>query len=187
MFIYNMDPDQHFYPCHLIKGAESILLTMGAGGSTILFIVLGVYSVHKTNQTLITAVALMAIDVIGLILLLVIPPPRVKLLGFYLAWSYCAAYVLLVTSISNNVSGYTKKIFYNGMLMVFYTLGKWFTLIRDDFSFTHSVLKRQFLWSTYDGAEPTSSLSWWYDRLHLCHYNCSLLVDDCTLAYGCRQ
>ncbi|KAJ8662415.1 hypothetical protein O0I10_002109 [Lichtheimia ornata] len=119
MTIYNAQITESFG----FTGAESILLTMGAGGSTILFIVLGVYSVHKTNQTLLTAVALMAIDVIGLILLLVIPPPRVKLLGFYLAWSYCAAYVLLVTSISNNVSGYTKKIFYNGMLMVFYTLG----------------------------------------------------------------
>lgn len=64
----------------------------------------------------------MVVDIIGLILLLVIPVEKVKLLGFYLAWSYCAAYVLLVTSISNNVSGYTKKIFYNGLLMIFYTV-----------------------------------------------------------------
>lgn len=63
------------------------------------------------------------IDIVGLILLLVIPNPHVKLLGFYLAWSYCAAYVLMITSVSNNVSGYTKKIFYNGILMIFYTLG----------------------------------------------------------------
>lgn len=65
----------------------------------------------------------MVIDIIGLILMLVIPITHVKLLGFYLAWSYCAAYVLMVTSISNNVSGYTKKIFYNGVLMIFYTIG----------------------------------------------------------------
>ena len=64
----------------------------------------------------------MAIDVIGLILLVVIPVTRIKLVGFYMTWSYCAAYVLLITSVTNNVSGYTKKIFYNGSLMVFYTV-----------------------------------------------------------------
>lgn len=66
---------------------------------------------------------LMTIDILGLILLQVIPDPHLKLIGFYLSWSYCAVYVLMVTSISNNVSGYTKKIFYNGMVMVFYTIG----------------------------------------------------------------
>lgn len=80
--------------------------------------------VRKTNETLMTAAFLMVIDIIGLILLLVIPVPKAKLVGFYLAWSYCAAYVLLVTSISNNVSGYTKKIFYNGVLMIFYTVSQ---------------------------------------------------------------
>lgn len=40
-----------------------------------------------------------------------------------MAWAYCSVYVLLVTSISNNVTGYTKKIFYNGVLMIFYTVG----------------------------------------------------------------
>jgi hypothetical protein len=65
----------------------------------------------------------MIIDIIGIILLEVIPNQHAKLVGFYLAWSYCAAYVLMVTSVSNNVSGYTKKIFYNGVIMIFYTLG----------------------------------------------------------------
>lgn len=65
----------------------------------------------------------MAIDILGLILLLVIPEPRLKLIGVYLTWSYTGAYVLMVTSISNNISGYTKKIFYNGAFMIFYTLG----------------------------------------------------------------
>ncbi|KAI8140043.1 major facilitator superfamily domain-containing protein [Fennellomyces sp. T-0311] len=119
MTIYNAQITEGFG----FTGLDSILLTVGAGGSTVLFIVLGVYCVNKTHQTLYTACGLMTIDIIGLILLIVIPTPKVKLIGFYLAWSYCAAYVLLVTSISNNVSGYTKKIFYNGLLMVFYTLG----------------------------------------------------------------
>ncbi|GAN07298.1 MFS allantoate transporter [Mucor ambiguus] len=104
-------------------GLQSVLLSVGAGGADIIFIVGAIYCVHKTKQTIYTAVGLMVIDIIGLILMLVIPITHVKLLGFYLAWSYCAAYVLMVTSISNNVSGYTKKIFYNGVLMIFYTIG----------------------------------------------------------------
>jgi hypothetical protein len=100
-----------------------MLLSAGAGGSTILFIVIGVISVQKTKQTIYSACGLMAANIVGMILLLVIPVTRVKLLGFYMAWAYCSVYVLLVTSISNNVTGYTKKIFYNGALMVFYTLG----------------------------------------------------------------
>ncbi|KAI7907698.1 major facilitator superfamily domain-containing protein [Cokeromyces recurvatus] len=102
---------------------QSMLLSAGAGGSTILFIALGVFFVQKTNQTIYTACGLMTANIVGMILLLVIPVTKVKLLGFYTAWSYCSVYVLLITSISNNVSGYTKKIFYNGVLMVFYTIG----------------------------------------------------------------
>ncbi|KAI7906633.1 major facilitator superfamily domain-containing protein [Cokeromyces recurvatus] len=105
------------------NGLQAVLLSVGAGGADIIFIVGSIYIVHKTKQTIYTAIGLMVIDIIGLILLLVIPNPHIKLVGFYLAWSYCAAYVLMVTSISNNVSGYTKKIFYNGILMIFYTIG----------------------------------------------------------------
>lgn len=102
---------------------QSVLLSVGAGGADIVFIAGAVYCVHKTKETILTAIGLMAIDILGLILLLVIPNSHAKLVGFYLAWSYCAAYVLMVTSVSNNVSGYTKKIFYNGIIMIFYTLG----------------------------------------------------------------
>ncbi|CAO0795083.1 unnamed protein product [Mucor circinelloides] len=102
---------------------QSMLLTAGAGGSTILFIAIGVILVQKTQQTIYSACGLMVANIVGLILLLVIPVTRVKLLGFYMAWAYCSVYVLLVTSISNNVTGYTKKIFYNGVLMIFYTVG----------------------------------------------------------------
>lgn len=40
-----------------------------------------------------------------------------------MCWSFCAAYVLFLTAIANNVSGYTKKIFYSSVVMVFYTIG----------------------------------------------------------------
>ena len=99
------------------------MLSIGAGVADIIFIVAAIVLVRKTRQTIYTAVGLMIIDILGLILLEVIPQPHVKLVGFYMSWAYAAVYVLMVTSISNNVSGYTKKIFYNGMVMIFYTIG----------------------------------------------------------------
>ncbi|EIE77551.1 hypothetical protein RO3G_02255 [Rhizopus delemar RA 99-880] len=119
MTIYNAQITESFG----FNQLQSILLTAGAGGSTILFIGLSIICVRKTHQTIYTACGLTAIDIIGLILLLTIPATKVKLLGFYMAWSYVSVYVLLITCISNNVTGYTKKIFYNGVLMLFYTIG----------------------------------------------------------------
>lgn len=95
---------------------------MGSGGADIIFIIIAVMVAKRTGETLLTACGMMLIDLIGLILLQVIPVMRVKLVGFYMVWSYCAAYVLMIASVSNNISGYTKKIFYNGSLMIFYTV-----------------------------------------------------------------
>ncbi|KAI7894134.1 major facilitator superfamily domain-containing protein [Mucor mucedo] len=104
-------------------GLQAVLLSMGTGAADVSFIIGSIYVVGKTKQTIYVAMGLGVINMIGLILLEVIPVPHLKLIGFYLSWSYPASYVLMITSISNNVSGYTKKIFYNGMLMVFYTIG----------------------------------------------------------------
>lgn len=102
---------------------QSILLTMGTGASDILYIITSIYIVSRTKQTIYTAIGVIILGIIGLILIIVIPVQELKLIGFYLSWSYPAAYVLVITSVSNNVSGYTKKIFYNGMIMIFYTIG----------------------------------------------------------------
>jgi hypothetical protein len=66
---------------------------------------------------------LLLIAIVGLLLLVVIPVPKAKLLGLYMVWAFAAAYVLLLVSVANNVSGYTKKIFYSCSIMVFYTFG----------------------------------------------------------------
>ncbi|KAI9026455.1 major facilitator superfamily domain-containing protein [Phycomyces nitens] len=104
-------------------GLQSTLLSVGSGGSIIVLIVLSIVIVKKTRETIYSACFMMVINIIGLILLLVIPETRAKLFGFYLSWAYVGAYILMITSISNNVSGYTKKIFYNGLIMIFYTIG----------------------------------------------------------------
>ncbi|KAG1436625.1 hypothetical protein G6F56_013478 [Rhizopus delemar] len=40
-----------------------------------------------------------------------------------MVWAYCASFVLLLTVVANNVSGYTKKVFYSSSIMITYTLG----------------------------------------------------------------
>ncbi|SAM05360.1 hypothetical protein [Absidia glauca] len=103
---------------------QSVLLSAGSGISDIIYICTSVYIVtRKEGRVLYTAMGLMGMDLIGLLLLLLIPSPKLKLIGFYLCWPYAATYVLILTCITNNVSGYTKKIFYNGMVTIFYTLG----------------------------------------------------------------
>ena len=59
---------------------------------------------------------------IGILLLTVLPIGGMQLIGLYLA-NISAAYAITITMISNNVSGYTKKIFYNAVFLVGYCCG----------------------------------------------------------------
>lgn len=53
----------------------------------------------------------------------VLPSGGVKLVGFLLAWAMNGTAVMLLTITASNVTGYTKKIFYNAMNMIFFTFG----------------------------------------------------------------
>lgn len=66
---------------------------------------------------------MLSVSVIGFILVLVIPFNQAKLAGLYVCFGYIGALVLVMTSISNNVSGYTKKIFYNCSMVFFCAIG----------------------------------------------------------------
>lgn len=102
---------------------NAILLTIPSGVTDCIFIAGAVYYNRRYGHTLYTACVLLLIAIIGLLLLVVIPIPKAKLLGLYLTWAYAAAFVMLLVSIANNVAGYTKKVFYSSALMVFYTVG----------------------------------------------------------------
>ncbi|CAO3654040.1 unnamed protein product [Cunninghamella echinulata] len=102
---------------------NSILLTIPAGVVDIIYIVIAIWVNRKYGHTLPTACILLLWSTIGLILLITIPAPKVKLLGLYMCWGFAAAYVLILTSLANNVTGYTKKIFYSSCMMVLYTIG----------------------------------------------------------------
>lgn len=69
-----------------------------------------------------TAIGTACISLLGCILLSTIPGTP-KLLGLYLSWGMTGVGSLTQTLVSNNVSGYTKRIFYNAISMVAMTVG----------------------------------------------------------------
>lgn len=74
------------------------------------------------KQNTFTAIAFALFALLGCILLITLPGVA-KLAGFYMTWAMNGTSALIQTLISNNVSGYTKRIFYNAMGMVALTFG----------------------------------------------------------------
>lgn len=89
-----------------------------------IFIFIAIVCQKRYNNSIIyIACIMLLIATLGLLLLLIIPVPQAKLIGLYMCWSYIAAVTMVMTSISNNISGYTKKVFYNCAVIFFGTIG----------------------------------------------------------------
>ncbi|KAG2226507.1 hypothetical protein INT45_014251 [Circinella minor] len=102
---------------------NAILLSIPSGVVDCIFIIAAVWYNRRYGQTLYVACFFLVIAIIGLILLVAIPKPQIKLVGLYLSWAYCASYTLMLVCVANNVSGYTKKIFYSSGIIIGYTIG----------------------------------------------------------------
>lgn len=102
---------------------DSILLQIPSGACSALFAALAVLVARKTGQLYLGVVFSTTISLIGVIILAVLPTSGVKLLGYFLAWAMNGTAVMLLTINGANVTGYTKKLFYNAMNMIFFTLG----------------------------------------------------------------
>jgi MFS family permease len=105
------------------SGLATVLLNIPSGIMTILLIAIFTYISKKKNEMLYTAMGSCTVSLIGLICLTAIPGGGVKLIGLYLSWGGTPTYLLQQASITSNVSGYTKKIFYTACNLIFYTLG----------------------------------------------------------------
>ncbi|KAG2198953.1 hypothetical protein INT47_013137 [Mucor saturninus] len=103
---------------------NTILLGVPSGAAYCIFIFIAITCHNKfKNSMMYTGCGMLSISVVGLILVLVIPINQAKLIGLYICVAYIGALVLVMTSISNNVSGYTKKIFYNCSMVFFSAIG----------------------------------------------------------------
>ncbi|GAN09188.1 dal9 allantoate permease [Mucor ambiguus] len=104
-------------------GVNTILLNIPSGAMSLLLIALFTFISKKKNEIIYVAVAATTVSLVGLVILTAIPNGGGRLAGLYLAWSNTSAYLLMQASITSNVSGYTKKIFYTSVNLIFYTFG----------------------------------------------------------------
>ncbi|CAO0802839.1 unnamed protein product [Mucor circinelloides] len=100
----------------------SIILQIPNGAAAASFAMASVLIAHKLQRNTLIAIAAAAISLLGCILLAVIPGTP-KLVGLYLSWAMTGTGALALTLVTNNVSGYTKKVFYNAVLIVGQTFG----------------------------------------------------------------
>ncbi|GAA5804435.1 hypothetical protein HPULCUR_009928 [Helicostylum pulchrum] len=111
----------------LVKGLGfsdfvSILLQIPNGIAAASFAIGFVWIATRTKKIAFTAVASSVVSLLGCVLMATITGTP-KLAGFYLSWAMTGVGALIQTLVSNNVSGYTKRVFYNGMGMVAMTIG----------------------------------------------------------------
>ncbi|KAI8149505.1 major facilitator superfamily domain-containing protein [Fennellomyces sp. T-0311] len=101
---------------------DSILLNIPNGAAICVLLVSSMYLSKRFDEIGYVAALMGFITFVGALLLATIPSGGAKLAGLYLSAS-SPIYVLLQTSISSNVTGYTKKIFYTSGNLVAYCIG----------------------------------------------------------------
>ncbi|KAI9322785.1 major facilitator superfamily domain-containing protein [Dichotomocladium elegans] len=103
---------------------ESILLKIPGGVASTLFSMLASIIAQRYGQIGYTGVGMCLICLSGLLILAAVPGGAVKLLGYYLSWGLSGGLALFATTVGNNVSGYSKKLFYNSCLLACSTIGQ---------------------------------------------------------------
>ncbi|KAH8555114.1 major facilitator superfamily domain-containing protein [Umbelopsis sp. PMI_123] len=106
----------------IMEGLNAILLGIPAGVVDVLVSLLAGWIHGRTGDSLYTAASFIFAATVGLFFLLTLPTAG-KLVGLYLVTSYIGAYVLFLSSITANTSGYTKKILTNAIVLIGYTIG----------------------------------------------------------------
>ncbi|KAI9252263.1 major facilitator superfamily domain-containing protein [Phascolomyces articulosus] len=102
---------------------ESILLKMPGGVAASIFIITASIIARRIRQIAYTGMVMCLISLAGVIILAAAPHGAIKLLGYYLSWAMGGAGSLFIVTVGTNVSGYSKKIFYNSVLVIFTTVG----------------------------------------------------------------
>lgn len=102
---------------------DSVLLTIPSGVFCLILMFASTTYSKKKGEIIWIAIGTCMFSLVGLICLIAIPSGGAKLVGLYLSWGCTPTYTLMQASISSNVSGYTKKIFYTSGNLIFYTIG----------------------------------------------------------------
>lgn len=103
---------------------QSILLKIPTGVVGSLFTLTAGLIARRTQQTIYICILACTVCMTGCGMLAIIPSGPIKLLGFYLTAGIGGAYAMFTATVGTNVSGYSKKIFYNGTLVAAGTVGQ---------------------------------------------------------------
>ena len=113
---------------------------MPGGFAAAVFIILASIIARRIQQIAYTGMFFCLVSLTGVIILAAAPHGSVKLLGYYLSWAMGGAGVMFISMVGTNVSGYSKKIFYNSFLVIFTTIGNFIGPLVSTFFYLSSQL-----------------------------------------------
>lgn len=105
--------------------AQSFLLGTPAGAVEVVVLIFCGWYGDKYQRRLLVSLVGLSIAILGVILLVALPPSAKvgKLMGYYLTLAGPAPFVAILSLISSNMAGYTKKTTVAGLYLIFYCVG----------------------------------------------------------------
>lgn len=107
------------------EGKDSLILGVPGGAVEIVALVLNGYVGQITGQRILASIGGMVAAIVGMLLIVALPLSNNvgRLIGYYLTQASPAPFVALLSLISSNVAGYTKKTTVAALYLIGYCVG----------------------------------------------------------------
>ncbi|KAJ5140707.1 transporter [Penicillium atrosanguineum] len=117
---------------------ESLILGVPGGAVEVIALLLNGYMCYKTDQRILCSLGGLVSALVGIILIVALPEGNNvgRLIGYYMTQASPTAFVALLSMISSNVAGYTKKTTVAAMYLIGYCVGN----IIGEQNYPHSML-----------------------------------------------
>ncbi|KAJ5102998.1 transporter [Penicillium argentinense] len=104
---------------------ESLILGVPGGAVEVIALILNGYIGHITNQRLLCSLGGLVSAFVGMLLIVALPQSNDvgRLIGYYMTQASPTAFVALLSMISSNVAGYTKKTTVAALYLIGYCVG----------------------------------------------------------------
>lgn len=104
---------------------ESLVLGVPGGAVEVVALILNGYLGAKTNQRVLCSLGGLVAAFVGMVLIVALPTSNNtgRLIGYYMTQAIPTAFVALLSMISSNVAGYTKKTTVAALYLIGYCVG----------------------------------------------------------------
>lgn len=101
---------------------ESLVLATPAGAILAISLIINGYLGSRFGQRILISTTGLWISILGVLLIMLLPPSNSvgRLIGYFLAYTSSMPWVSLLSIISSNVAGYTKKTTVAALYLMFY-------------------------------------------------------------------